>query len=152
MGSISRYYIHVQETQQSVQDLIPIPSIYIYMCTLYACTNTCLPRFSPSGFFGLLRCLVPTPGLTCKYPTCSVCVCERIHTHAHIHTLLPSSKKRENTDRALFFFISKIMSHDPPTRALVTNANEQSVQTRAYVHSLWKVCLQTGKLMPKTPV
>ena len=38
-------------------------------------------RFSPSGFFGLSRCLVPTPGLTSEYFMCSVCARVRIHTH-----------------------------------------------------------------------
>jgi len=56
------------------------PSIYIHMCTLYTYTNICMPRFSPSGFFGLSRCLILTPGLTSEYPICTVCVCVRIHT------------------------------------------------------------------------
>ena len=34
-----------------------------------------MPRCSPSGFFGPSSCLVPTPGLTTKYPMCAVCVC-----------------------------------------------------------------------------
>ena len=45
-----------------VQDLIPPLSIYIHMWTLYTYTNICMPRFSPSGFFGPSRCLVPTRG------------------------------------------------------------------------------------------
>jgi len=43
------------------------------MCTLYTYMNTCMPRFSPSGFFGPSRCLIPTPGLTSEYPICVVC-------------------------------------------------------------------------------
>ena len=50
--------------KQLVQDLIPPPSIYIHMCTFYTYTNTHMPRFGPSGFFGLSRCLISTPGLT----------------------------------------------------------------------------------------
>ena len=46
-----------------------------------------MPRFSPSGFFGPSRCLIPTPVLTSEYPhLCSVCVCVRIHTHTPTYT------------------------------------------------------------------
>ena len=31
-------------------------------------------RFSPCGFFGPSRCLIPTPGLISKYPICAVCL------------------------------------------------------------------------------
>ena len=44
------------------------------MCTLYTYTNICIPRFSPSGFFGPSRCLIPTPGLPSEHPICAVCV------------------------------------------------------------------------------
>ena len=58
--------------KQLVQDLTPPPSIYIHMCTLYTYTNECMPRCSPSGFFGPSRCLIPaTPGLTSEYPMSS---------------------------------------------------------------------------------
>jgi len=61
------------------QDLIPPHGIYIHMCTLYTCTNTYMPRFSPFGFssFGPSRCLIPTPGLTYEYPICVVCAPKR---------------------------------------------------------------------------
>jgi len=47
-----------------------------------------MPRFSPSGFFGPSRCLIPTPGLTIKYPMCVACVGHGvcIHTHTPIYT------------------------------------------------------------------
>jgi len=47
--------------------------------------HICEQRLSRSGFFMLSRCLVSTPGLTSKYPTCNACVRVRIHTHACIH-------------------------------------------------------------------
>ena len=50
--------------KQLVQDLILLPSIYMHMCNLYTYTNTYMPRFSPSGFFGLSKGLVPIPGIT----------------------------------------------------------------------------------------
>ena len=62
------------------------------MCTLYTYTNIHMPRFSPSGFVGLSRCLIPTPGLTTEYPICAVCVCVYVYTHIHPHTLPPASK------------------------------------------------------------
>jgi len=77
--------------KQLVQDLIPA---YIHMCTLYTYTKTYMSRYSPSGFFRPSRCLVPTPGLTSEYFTCSVCACVRIHTHVHQHTFPLPSKNR----------------------------------------------------------
>jgi len=68
------------------KQLVPPPSIYIHMCTLYTYTNTYMARFSPSSFFGPSRCLVPSPGLTSSNP-CAVCVCVvRIHTQTHRYT------------------------------------------------------------------
>ena len=78
--------------KQLVQDLISPPSIYMYMCTLYTYTNTYMPKFSPFGYFGSSRCLIPTPGLTSKHPICAVCVCARVHTHLHPHKLPPALK------------------------------------------------------------
>jgi len=79
---------HVTRKKQLVQDLIPPLSIYIHVCTKYTYMNICMPRFGPSGFFGPSRCLMPTPGLTSKYPICAVCVrvCVYTHTHTHIHS------------------------------------------------------------------
>jgi len=56
--------------QQLVQDLIPPPGINIHMCTLYTYTNIFMPRFSPSGFFVLSRCLIPTPQASFDHPRC----------------------------------------------------------------------------------
>ena len=61
-----------------------------------------MPRFSPSGFFGPSRCLIPTPGLTSKYPICVVCVCVRAYTHTPTYT--PTRfKNREDTDNTPIF-------------------------------------------------
>jgi len=68
------------------------------MCTLYTYANTCMPRFEPSGFFRLSRCLVLTPGLTSEYPVSSVTVCVCVYTQIHPHKLPPASKKKEDTD------------------------------------------------------
>jgi len=59
-----------------------------------------MPRHSPTGFFGPSRCVVPTPGLTSEYSTCSVCVCVCvcIHTHIHPRTLPSPSKNRSDPD------------------------------------------------------
>jgi len=65
-----------QRKKQLVQDLISPPSICIHMCTLYTYTNTYMPRFSLSGFFGPSRCLILTPGPGSPPSTPSVqCVC-----------------------------------------------------------------------------
>jgi len=74
--------------RQFVQDLIPPPNWHVYFVHMYE--NIYMPRFSPSGFFGLCRCLVPASGLTIynnNYPMCSVCVCVRIRTHTPTYTL-----------------------------------------------------------------
>jgi len=87
---------YVTDKKKLVQDLIQPPSLHIYMCSLYTYTNTHMPKFSKSGFFGLSMCLVPTPGLTSKYLMCSVCV-YAIHTHTPIYA--PTCiKNREDTD------------------------------------------------------
>ena len=71
---------YFKEKMQLVLDPIPPPSIYVHMyqCTfkLYTYTSTCLPRFSPSGFFRPSRCLVPTLWLTLSTP------CTRAQVHA----------------------------------------------------------------------
>jgi len=61
-----------------------------------------MPRFSPSGFFGPSRCLIPTPGLTSEYPICAVCVRVCIYTHTLTYT--PNRvKNREDTDNTPIF-------------------------------------------------
>ena len=79
-------------------DLIPPPSIYIHICTLYTYINTYMPRFSPSGFFGPSRCLVLTPGLTSSTPR-AVCVCACVFTHTHTRTLPAASKIEKTQDK-----------------------------------------------------
>jgi len=79
---------YVDEKKQSVQDLIPPPSIYIHMCNLYTYTSTYMPKFSPYGIFGPIRCFVQTPELTSSTPHAEyACVC--VYTHVHPHTLSP---------------------------------------------------------------
>ena len=102
---------HVKRKKQLVQDLIPPLSLYIHMCTLYTYTNICIPRFSPSGFFGPSRCLIPTPGLTSKYPVCAVCVCVCVYTHTRTHTLPPALKTEKTQTKPLSFLLSKMTPH-----------------------------------------
>jgi len=103
---------YVKEKKQLVQDLIPPLSIYIHMCTLYTYTNICMSRFSPFGFFGPSRCLIPTPGLKSEH-LCSVCVCVRIHTLTH--TYAPTRvKNREDTDNTTIF---PSVKNSPPRQA-----------------------------------
>ena len=95
-----------------VQDSNPAASMYIHMCTLYTYTNVRMPRFSPSGFFGPSRCLIPTPGLTSEH-LYSVCVCVRIHTLTHTYT--PTRvKNREDTDNTTIF---PSVENSPPRQA-----------------------------------
>ena len=66
-----------------------------------------MPRFSPFGFFGPSRCLIPTPGLTFEYLICAVCVCVCVYTH-----LLPPALKIEKTQTTpLSLLLSKINPH-----------------------------------------
>jgi len=106
-----------------LQDLIPLPGIYIHMCTLYTNKKTCMPRFSPSAFFGPSRCLTPTPGLTTEYPMCAVCVCVCIYTHIHPHTL-PTALKIEKTQTTpLCLLLPKRNPLRQATRALIDYLN-----------------------------
>ena len=67
-----------------------------------------MPRFSPSGFFGPSRCLIPTPGLTSKYPVCAVCVCVCVRIYTHTPTYTPTHVKIEKTQTTpLSFLLSK---------------------------------------------
>ena len=70
-----------------------------------------MPKFSPFGFCGPSRCLVPTPRLTSKYPICAVCVCVCVYTHTHPHTLPPALKIEKTQTTPLSFLLSKITSH-----------------------------------------
>jgi len=45
----------LKEKKQLVQNLIPPPSIYIYMCTSYTYTDIFMLSFSPSGFLHALE-------------------------------------------------------------------------------------------------
>jgi len=103
-----------------VQDLILPPSIHIHICTLYTYTKNNLLRLVPSGFFkfGLRvsRCLVPTPGPTSVYPTCSVCV-RCVYIHIYTHTLQPPSELQKIQTTLLCIFLLK-MNNPPATSAL----------------------------------
>ena len=69
-----------------------------------------MPRFSPSGSFGLSRCLIPTPGLTSKYLICAACVYVCVYTH----TLPPALKIEKTQTTPLSFLLSK---NNPPRQA-----------------------------------
>jgi len=97
-----------------IPDLIPPHSIYVYtrvLCAYY--TNTYLPRYSPSWFFGPFMCLVPTPGLTSSTPG-AVCARVRIHTHTPTHTST-SVKLRQTQDNTS---ISPSVKNKPPRQAI----------------------------------
>jgi len=98
-----------KEKKQLVQDFMPLPSMYIHMCTLYTYTNTHMLRFSPSGYFGPSRCLILTPGLTSEYPAVCVCVC--VYTHMHPHTLPPALTIEKTRTAPLSVLLSKINPH-----------------------------------------
>ena len=70
-----------------------------------------MPRFSPSGFFGPSRCLIPTLGLTFEYPMCAVYVCVCVYTHIHPHTPPPALKIEKTQTTPLSFLLSKITPH-----------------------------------------
>jgi len=105
---------YVEKKHQLDQDLIAPPRIYIHMCTLYTRTNTCMLRFSPSGFFGPSRCprLFSTPGFTSS-TSCAVCVCVCVYTHIYTHTvpghLRQKNEKTQTTPLSLL--LSKLTPH-----------------------------------------
>jgi len=101
------------EKKQLIQDLIQPSSVYIHMysCSLYTHTNICMSRFSPSGFVGPSRCLIPTPGLTSEYPICAVCVCVCVYTYPHPHTLQPALRIEKTQTIPLSLRLSKTTPH-----------------------------------------
>jgi len=78
---------------------------------LYTYTNICIPRFSPSGFFGPSRCLIPTPGLTSEHPICAVCVADgrgiRSWVSHHRQATRGSSNK---TEWSFFICVCRVLS------------------------------------------
>ena len=104
---------NVKDIKQFVQDLILLSRLYIHMRTVYTYTNTYMPTFSLSGYFGPSRCRVATPGLISEYHTCSVCVYLRIHIlNTNIH-FYPRQKIEENTDNTCIF---PHVENNPPAR------------------------------------
>ena len=57
----------LKEKKQLVQNLIPPPGIYIYMCTLYTYTDIFILSFSPSGFLHALE--MSHPDLSAHIPS-----------------------------------------------------------------------------------
>jgi len=130
------------------------------MCTLYTYTNICMPRFSPSGLFGPSRCLIPTPGLTSKYPICAVCVCvcvyTQTHPHTHPHTHPPALKIEKTQTTSL----SMKVSNNKPFVLIYKSHNTTSIPkqyiTRMYsrgdvspeAYRFWR--LETALSVPAT--
>lgn len=76
--------------------------IYTYTCTSHV--STCILRFSPSGFFGLSSCLIPTRPLGSHLNTLRVVyVYVPIHTHTSTYTPNPSKIEEIQTTPQLFF-------------------------------------------------
>jgi len=132
--------------KQLVQDLIPPPSIYIHMCTLYAYTNIRMPRFSPPGFIGPSRCLIPTPRLTSEYPICAVCVCVCVYTHISPHTLSPALKIEKTQTTHPYLSCIKNILPCQATSALIDQLNPpilvpQRWLNKLHIHErIWTPC------------
>jgi len=79
-----------QRKKQEVQDLIPPPSIYIHMRTLYTFTNIYIFVHLDSSD----RVLQVSHSYSWAHNRiphlCSVCVCLCVYTHIHPHTLPPA--------------------------------------------------------------
>jgi len=110
--------------------------MYIHIDILYTYTNTYMPRFSPSGFFGPSRCLIPNPWAHNRVPhMCSVCVCVRIHTHTPTYT--PTRvKTREDTENTL---ISPSVQTSPPrqaTSSLIEYLNPPTLVPQRWMNKL----------------
>jgi len=65
------------------KQVVPPPSIQIRVYFVHIYTNTYVPRFSPSGFFGPFRCLKQTPVFHRWH---YMHVCTYTHTYTHIHS------------------------------------------------------------------
>ena len=101
------------ENQKAVSpDLYLWPSMYIYTCTAYAIRYICLLSLQYIWICsGLSRCLVPIPGLTSEYHTCSECVCAYTRTvtqHIHINPLLKIRRHSPRPNESLTLETSAI--------------------------------------------
>jgi len=114
------------------------------MCTLYRYMNICIPRFSPSGFFGPSRCLIPTPGLTSEHPICAVRVCVCVYTHTRTHTLPPALKIEKTQTTPLYVCVSVGASVCKRVYVRVCACNRPCVcaYESVYLHICVCVCIQ----------
>jgi len=136
----------------SVQDLIPPPSMYIHMCTLYTYTNIYMSRFSPSGFFGPSRCLIPTAELTSEYPICAVCVRVCVYTHIHKHTLPPALKIEKTQTTPLSFLLSSITPYTKQQMLLLTSWTPPSSFPQRWTNKLHfhkRICTSCSERVSK---
>ena len=131
------------------------------MCTLYTYTNTCMPRFSASGFsIWILWALqvsqsnpwahVWIPHMQCVY------VCEYTHRCTYLHS--PPVKNTERTDNTcIFSHVKNNPSHQPATSPLRRLSEHPQPRPPSlinklhvhgsHVHTLQRVCSQIRTLV-----
>jgi len=100
-----------------------------------------MPRFSLSGFFGLFKCLVPSPVLTSEYLMCSVCVCMRILPKKNKKTKKQKKKIRANRlpAKLLDFFYDVTKASSINTHTLPTLSKNRESTGKISVFLMWKV-------------
>ena len=112
------------------------------MCTSYTARYICILSLQYIWISsGLSRCLVPTPGLTSEYPTCSVCVYAYTHTH-NTYTSTPCKKWGDTS-----------IAQTNPSHWKQTPTVDQLENPRSplfYIRMQW--CLKHLCIAPKTPV
>ena len=85
---------------------LPAHTYKCVLCThirIYVCRD--LLHLDSSGPPGVSS---PTPGLTSKYPICTVCVCVCVYTHTRTHTHTPALKIEKTQTTPLSFLLSKM--------------------------------------------
>jgi len=152
-------------TKWLVQDLIPPPSIYIHMCTLYTSWYQYVYAETESIRVWILLALQvchPDSWAHNRVPhLCSVCECVRIHTHTPTYT--PTRvKNREDRQNSYDLFFCQKQPPTPsnrcfhklaePSHSRFSTLNEQTAHTWAHVHILQRACTQIYTLMFTTPV
>ena len=99
--------------KQLVQDLIPPPSIYIHLCTLYTYEYVYAEIWS-TWILRALQVSHSDPWAHNRVPHLySVCVCVCIHTHTSTYTPI-RVKNREDTDNTPIF---PSVKNNPPRQA-----------------------------------
>ena len=135
LGFFFRKEKRVIEREQLVQDRTPPPSTYLHMCTLYRCTNTYMPRFTPSEFFRALKVSRSDPWAYIRVPHAH-CVCVLMYTHTLTYTPTRVSKSRRHRQHPYVSCLPKMTPHVKLQVLWYTSSTSPPSSANTHVHTL----------------